>query len=201
MPNPLPGTSISNVPSSLPMAMYNTMSRRITLGLATTALTFGVVACGDDDDGASDTTASSAATEATPTTAATDTTEEVTDTSGGETAGAGDVEAFCEAELEAEAASQGDDPSQAEPAFEAFVAAAPEDIREAAEALVAAVQAETFGPEFEEPYAEVIQFMKDNCGFSEMDVTRSRLLLHRRTDGVRGRPGHHHAGQHRRGAP
>ena len=74
-PDRLPGTSISNVPSSLPMAMYNTMSRRITLGLATTALIFGVVACGDDDDGASDTTAPSAATEATPTTAATDTTE------------------------------------------------------------------------------------------------------------------------------
>ena len=144
---------------------------RLVLVLAAAALIVGVAACGDDDDEGAATTAGGA-TETTAG-AATETTAGTTDATTGSTAdGAASVEAFCQAELEAEAAVQSQDPSTAGPAFEAFVAAAPDDLRDAAEALVAATQAGTnAGPEFTEPYGEVIQYMKDNCGYTEMDVT------------------------------
>jgi hypothetical protein len=140
---------------------------RVALVLAAAALSFGAAACGDDDDEGAATTAAGAT--ATTAGGATATTAGATDGTAG---GAASVEAFCQAELEAEAASQSDDPATAEPAFAAFVAAAPDDIREAAEALVAAAQAGTLeGPEFTEPYGDVIQYMKDNCGYTELDVT------------------------------
>ena len=142
---------------------------RVALVLAAAAFTFGAAACGDDDDEGAATTAGGA-TETTAG-AATETTAGATDASGA-TDGEASVEAFCQAELEAEAAAQSEDPSTAEPAFEAFVAAAPDDIRDATEALVAAAQAgDTEGPEFSEPYGEVVQYMKDNCGYTELDVT------------------------------
>lgn len=148
------------------MFMRSSRPGRVALVISAAALTFGVAACGSDDDGGDAASATTVA--AAPTTAAAAPTTGATDVT---TAGSGEgasVEAFCQAELEAEAASESDDPG---PAFEAFIAAAPEDIRGAAEALVAAGQEGAQGPAFSQAYGEVIQYMKDNCGFNEMEVT------------------------------
>ena len=134
---------------------------RVAPVLVAGALMFGFAACGgdDDDDAAGDTTAATTGA-ATETSGATD----------GSMAGEASVEAFCEAELAVEAAAA-EDPAAAGPAFEALVAASPEDIRPTVEEVIANAQAGPGSPEFDEPYAEMIGFVKDNCGFAEMNVT------------------------------
>lgn len=169
--------------------MYHSLPRRLLLTCAAAALTFGAAACGGDDDegGAADTTAAGAAVDTTAG-AATDTTEamadttEATDTTAadgtapdgttdGTAAGGAAIDVFCQAELEAEAAARSEDPSQAGPAFEALVAAAPDEIRESVEAVIAAAEQGPGTPEFDEPYAEMIEYMRENCGFNELEVT------------------------------
>jgi hypothetical protein len=137
---------------------------RVAPALIAGSLVFGFAACGgdDDDDGAAgDTTATAAA--------ATETTEATDGTEGGPAGGAG-VEAFCQAELAAEAAAA-QDTASAGPAFEALVAASPDDIRPTVEEVIANAQTGPGSPEFDEPYAEMIGYVKDNCGFGEMNVT------------------------------
>lgn len=150
------------------------------MALALTALTFtlAAAACGSDDDGDSAATtaggapATTAAAAATTTEAAPETTESAGgDTTTGNTAAGGDdVDAFCQAELEAEQAAQSEDPAEAGPAFEALVAAAPEDIRATVEDVLANVESGPGDPAFDEPYGELISYMRENCGFNEIEV-------------------------------
>lgn len=154
------------------MFMRTSRPARVAVVLSATALTFGAAACGSDDDGGDDAASATTAAAAAPTTAAAAPTTAATD--GSAPAGGGEgasVEAFCEAELAAEAAAQSEDPAAAEPAFEALIAAAPDDIRATAEAVIAAGDEGPGTPAFDEPYGEMIQYMKDNCGFNEMEVT------------------------------
>jgi hypothetical protein len=81
-----------------------------------------------------------------------------------------EAEAFCEAELAAEAAFNSEDEAQIGAAVEAITAAAePVELSETVGALLAA--AEEPGPEFEAAYAEVIDYMKANCGYAEVEAT------------------------------
>ena len=150
-----------------------TSMTRVAPALVAGALIFGFAACGgdDDDDAGGDTTAAPATTgAATETSGATETTAATEGTEGG-AAGEASVEAFCEAELAAEAAASGEDPSAAGPAFEALVAASPEEIKPAVEEVIANAETGPGTPAFDEPYAEMIGFVKDNCGFGEINVT------------------------------
>ena len=85
--------------------------------------------------------------------------------------------AFCEAELAAEAAANTEDPALMGPAFEAVVAAAPEEISTATADLVAAAESGDFGPAFEEPYAAVLDYMRANCGYAELNITASEYTF------------------------
>ncbi len=83
-----------------------------------------------------------------------------------------EAETFCEAELAAEVAFASEDEAEIGTAVEAVTAAAePVGLSETVGALLAA--AEDFGPEFEAAYAEVIEYMKANCGYAEVDAVAS----------------------------
>ena len=83
-----------------------------------------------------------------------------------------EAEAFCEAELAAEAALNSGDEAAIGTALEAITAAAePVALTETVDAVLAA--AEGGGPEFEASYAEVIDYMKANCGYAEVDAIAS----------------------------
>jgi hypothetical protein len=178
----------------------NRRSRRagVLAVAAASALVLG--ACGDDDDDTADEAAATTAAVASPdttaaaaaptaagadttaagadttaggadtTAAGTDTTAGSDTTAGGAAAG-GDVDAFCQAELAAEAAASSEDPSAAGPAFEALVAASPEEIRPTVEEVIANAESGPGDPAFDEPYGEMVQFVRDNCGFNELAVT------------------------------
>ena len=137
------------------------MPWRAALAVTAATLTFAAAACGSDDDSSDSTTATSAAS---ATTAA-----GATDTASGGSGAATGVAAFCEAELAAESAVTSD-PAAAGPLFEAMVAAAPDDLKETAQAVVDNAEAGPGSPEFDEPYGELIGFMKENCGFNELEV-------------------------------
>ena len=150
--------------------MYTTMPRRVALALTAVTLTFAAAACGSDDDESSDTTAGTTATTAAGATQAPASTEKTTATTLGGSGAGEEVDAFCQAELEAEAAAQSEDPSAAGPAFEALVAAAPEEIKATVEEVIANAESGPGEPAFDEPYGEMIAFMQDNCGFTELEV-------------------------------
>ena len=171
----LTGPSRGSVTRSRAMTASGRTSRTL-VALAALSLTVAAGACGSDDDeegsstsaaGAATTEAAGAATTAAATDAATATTAATDETAA---AGGGDVDAFCQAELEAEAAANGEDPAAIEPAFEAAIAAAPEEIRPTVETLIGAAEEGQDNPDFEAAYAEVISYMKDNCGFTEVDA-------------------------------
>jgi hypothetical protein len=83
-----------------------------------------------------------------------------------------EAEAFCKAELALEAAFNSEDDSAIGAGIETITAAAePIGLTETVGALLAA--AEEFGPEFEAAYAEVIDYMKANCGFAEVEAIAS----------------------------
>ena len=75
-----------------------------------------------------------------------------------------------------EAAVDGGDPEVIGPAVEAVIAAAPDD---EALAIVEAVAAtfEAGGPEFEEAYAELLDYVRANCGFAELDIVASEYVF------------------------
>ncbi len=166
-------------------------SRRFTAravaGLASATLLLGLAACGGDDD-SSDTTAAAATTAAPETTAAAattaapETTAAAATTAAPETTAAAettvpgaadvDIDAFCQAELAAEAATSSEDPSAAGPAFDALLAVAPPEVKPAVEAVItAASSGDTDSDEFNDNYATMITFVKDNCGFGDLEVT------------------------------
>jgi hypothetical protein len=104
------------------------------------------------------------------------TTEPPTDTAAAGTAAppaggsaAADVSAFCEAEVAAEQAFASEDPAQIGPAVEALTAAAPEDAAPLVEAVLANAENDE-SPEFAEAYDALIEYMRANCGFAELNV-------------------------------
>ncbi len=62
-----------------------------------------------------------------------------------------------------------EDPAIIGPAFEAAIATAPADIKPTVETMIA--NAEERGPEFTAAYGETVGYVKENCGFTEIDVT------------------------------
>jgi hypothetical protein len=132
-----------------------------TLVVAAAATTFAVGAAG----------AVSATTEPPPDTAS----------SGSEAPPAGgsvaaDVSAFCEAELAVEAAMTSQDEAAIGPAVEALTAATPEDIAPTVQEVLANAQ-NPESPEFAEAYAALVDYLKANCGFAELNVTLSEYAF------------------------
>jgi hypothetical protein len=84
-----------------------------------------------------------------------------------------EAEAFCAAEVAAEAAFVREDPAQIGPAVEALTAATPPDLLPTVEALLASAEAGPEDPAFVEAYAAVIDYMRANCGFAEVNVAAS----------------------------
>ncbi len=76
--------------------------------------------------------------------------------------------AFCDAAVAAVAAAESEDPEVMMPAFEALVAASPEDILPAVEDVIA-TDAEPGDPEFDEPWTAMIEYVRANCGFAELE--------------------------------
>jgi hypothetical protein len=86
-----------------------------------------------------------------------------------------EAQAFCEAELALAAAFGAEDEAAMGAAAEALAAAA--DPVGMAETVGAALAAEPGSPEFEEPFAAVIDYMKANCGYAEVDVVASEYTF------------------------
>ena len=85
-----------------------------------------------------------------------------------------DAAAFCEAELAVEAAFGSEDEAAIGPAVEALVAATPEEIAPTVQEVLALASAQnTDGPEFAEAYSALVDYMKANCGFTELNVALS----------------------------
>ena len=84
--------------------------------------------------------------------------------------------AFCDAAVAAVAAAESEDPEVMMPAFEALVAASPEDILPAVEAVIA-TDAEPGDPEFDEPWTAMIDYVRANCGFAEINVALSEYAF------------------------
>jgi hypothetical protein len=83
-----------------------------------------------------------------------------------------EAEAFCTAEVAAEAAFASEDPAQIGPAVEALTGAAPADAAPLVEAVLANAENQE-SPEFAEAYSALIEYMKANCGFAELGVAAS----------------------------
>ncbi len=115
----------------------------------------GMGACGDDSDATSTTTTTSPPTST---------------TAGAEEVSTADPAAFCEAELAAEAAISSEAPD-ADAKTDAMLEAAPAEIEDAVEAALANAESGAGDPAFDEPYAEVMAFMVDECGAAEATLT------------------------------
>ena len=102
----------------------------------------------------------------------TDTTEVTLAVDGSAEPTSPEAEAFCAAELAAEAAVTFEDEAVIGAAVEALTAAAePVGLTDTVGVLLATV--EEGGPEFDEAYAAVIGYMKANCGYAELNVVAS----------------------------
>jgi hypothetical protein len=86
-----------------------------------------------------------------------------------------EAEAFCSAEMAVEAAVNSEDPAAIGPAIEALTAAAPADVAPAVETVLATF--EEAGPEFNEAYGALIDWMRANCGFAELNATASEYVF------------------------
>ena len=78
------------------------------------------------------------------------------------------VDAFCAAEIAAEAAAADDDEAALQSALDEFAAEAPAGLEETVASVVAAAEADQPPGD---AYTELIEFMRDNCGFSEIALT------------------------------
>jgi hypothetical protein len=161
--------------------MHNTrqLTRKLLVSAAAATLLVGLAACGGDDDDDS-----SAGTAAPATTAAVDhstmdmgtETTDATATTDDAAAPVAGVDEFCQAELAAEAAAN-QDPAAAGPAFEALVAAAPADLKATVEDVIAHAEEGPGSPDFDAAYGEMITFVKDNCGFTDVSITTSEYAF------------------------
>jgi hypothetical protein len=146
------------VKQSLSMSGPVHRSRLLVALLATAAL----VACsGDDDDDGG--TAGSASTGDSGSTAD----DSTTGTVGTGTAAPG-VDGFCTAVIAADTAAAGDDDDALQGALDDLTAEAPEELEETVATVVASAEADQ---PLGEAYTELIEFMVDNCGFSEIALT------------------------------
>jgi hypothetical protein len=134
-----------------------------TLVFAAAATTFAVGAAG----------AVSATTEPPPDTASTGT--EAAPPADG--SAATDVSAFCEAEVAVETAFGTEDEAAIGPAVENLMATAPEDIRPTVEQVLASAEAGPADPAFVEAYTALVEYLRANCGFAELNVAASEYAF------------------------
>ena len=87
-----------------------------------------------------------------------------------------EAEAFCMAEIAVEAAANSDDPAAAGPAVEAATAAAPAEAAPLLEAVIANI-ADPESPEFAEAYGAMLDYMRANCGFAELNLAASEYAF------------------------
>lgn len=86
--------------------------------------------------------------------------------------------AFCAAYIGVEAAGNSEDPTAIETAIGAAMEAAPEDAAPLLETLVGAFQESGGeGPEFAAAYTPVIDWLKANCGYPELNVSLSEYAF------------------------
>jgi hypothetical protein len=90
---------------------------------------------------------------------------------------AADVSAFCAAEVAAEQALMSEDPALIGPAVEALVGSAPEDVAPTVEAVIANAEAGPGDPAFDEAYGALIDYVRANCGFNELNVALSEYAF------------------------
>ena len=152
-------------------AESSTLHRFSVVGVAVAMLTIGTSSAAASTDTTEPGDAASAGTEAEhsmETTAASLAVDGSAEPSSPEAA------AFCDAEVAAETALASGDASLVGPAFEAVAAAAPEDIAATVGELLSN---EPGGPEFAAPYAEVLDWMRANCGFAELTLVASEYAF------------------------
>jgi hypothetical protein len=94
------------------------------------------------------------------------------------TAAPADLTAFCEAEIAVEAAVAAEDGDAIGAAFESLSTAAPSEIKSTVDDTIAEAQkfmasGDDPSPEFMATYAELIEFVKGNCGFTDLSVKAS----------------------------
>jgi hypothetical protein len=170
------GQLMNNQPSSAPIttAQRQHRPRLVLLGIATAALTIGassaVSASTDTTEPAGEMTEHTEAEHSMDTTAATQAVDSSAEASSPE------AEAFCAAAIAIEAAVTSEDPALIESAAEEVVAAAPDDdIRATVDTVLATFEAG--GPEFAEAYGALIEYMKANCGYAELNVAASEYAF------------------------
>jgi hypothetical protein len=87
------------------------------------------------------------------------------------TEAAGDLAGFCDAELAVEGAVAAEDEAAIGGAIEQLIATAPPEIAGTVDTVVAEFQASGGESEaFAEAYSELISFVKDSCGFTDLTV-------------------------------
>ena len=87
-----------------------------------------------------------------------------------------EAEAFCTAAVALQAAADGEDQAAIGPALEAATAAAPADAAPLLEAVVANI-GDPESPEFAEAYAAMLDYMRANCGFAELNLAASEYAF------------------------
>jgi hypothetical protein len=154
------------------VGMHISLSHRLVVAGAAATLCLGTAACGDDDT--AEPAATTTAADQTPATTAAPETTTAPETS----APAADFTAFCDAEIALESAVATEDPDAIGPAFETLSASAPADVKDSVDTAIAEAQkfmasGDDPSPEFNDAYAEVIGFVKANCGFTDLSVKAS----------------------------
>ncbi|MPY93056.1 MAG: hypothetical protein GEV08_08320 [Acidimicrobiia bacterium] len=153
---------MNHPPSTIGAGRRRPRVRTLAVVLAVAPLCLGAVACGGDD---ADESAAPASTGATAPGAT-------------EGAPAGDVDAFCQAEVAVEGAISAEDDDAIGTAIEALVAAAPDDIAPTVETVIAEFEASGGeSPEFEAAYGEMLEYMKANCGFTDLTLTATEYAF------------------------
>ncbi len=87
-----------------------------------------------------------------------------------------EAEAFCTAAVALQAAADGEDQAAIGPALEAATAAAPADAAPLLEAVVANI-GDPESPEFAEAYGAMLDYMRANCGFAELNLAASEYAF------------------------
>ena len=155
--------------------MHISLPHRLVVAGAAATLCLGAAACGDDDNTAEPATTAADQAPATTVSAPATTAAPETTEAPGTTEAPVDVTAFCEAEIAAETATSSEDAEAIGPAFDALSAAAPADVKGTVDTVIAEAQkflaaGDDPTPAFNAAYAEMIGFVKDNCGFTDLSV-------------------------------
>lgn len=122
-------------------------------------LALAVAACGESDDGAQSSSGQTPVAVATSAVAA------------------NDAHAFCAAELAIEQASN-DESADPTPLISAATEVVPPEISDAFHAVIAAFQAgDTESDAFTAPYAQLVGWVADNCGYAQVDAKMSEYAF------------------------